>query len=153
VAGADLRRPFDSATTSMDQVILAGQDQVNSIEQLAFAGGLLVLAIPVSLVLVLWIPARLQFINRSRTLRGLVDSHADIELLGLRALSTQPIRQLARISPNPVGDLRSGNWPVVVALAELELGSVGLSVPPELRRRADPERDSAAATGAGEGPR
>lgn len=134
VAGPDLRRPFDSAATSMDQVVRAGQDQVTSIEQLAFVGGLLVLALPVFLVLALWLPARLRFVRTTRAMWGLVGGRADLELLALRALSTQPLRQLGQISPDPVGDYRAGKWPVVVALADLELGAIGMSVPPDLRQ-------------------
>lgn len=133
VAGEQLREPFDVAAGALGPVVEAARDQVRSIEQLAILVGLLVFALPAALVLLVWLPARVRFVRRSRELRTLLDSGADLDLVALRALATQPIRALARVGGDPVGDWRTGRWDAIVALAELELGSAGLGVPEALR--------------------
>lgn len=133
VAGAELRQPFDSVATTMDQVVLAAQDQVASIERLAVGCGVLAFLLPVALVVLMWLPSRVRFARRSEGLRRMGAGPEQLELLALRALATQPPDRLAAISADPVGDWRSSKWPVLVALAELELTSAGLAVPDELR--------------------
>jgi hypothetical protein len=135
VAGPELRRPFDSAVTTMDQIVVAAQDQVTTIERLAAGAGLLVFLLPVALVVLFWLPSRIRFARRSGALRRLGERPEDLELLALRALATQPPDRLAAISKDPVGDWRDRNWPVVVALAGLERASVGLPVPAQPRER------------------
>lgn len=139
VAGDELRRPFETASGSLDQIIGAAQDQVRTVENLALVCGLLVFVVPVATLLAFWLPGRLRFVRRSGAVEQLVDSGADLDLFALRAMATQPMHELARVSADPVGDWRAGRWPVIVALADLELRTVGLSVPEALRASV-PER-------------
>ncbi|MDO5498479.1 MAG: hypothetical protein Q4F67_02230 [Propionibacteriaceae bacterium] len=134
VAGGELRRPLDSAGISLDDLVTAAQDQVRTLEQLAWLSGSLLFVLPVALVLALWLPGRLRFVRQSTAVEKLIDADSDLELFALRAIATQPVRELARVSPDPVGDWRDGRWPVIVALADLELRSIGLRVPAELER-------------------
>ncbi len=139
MAGEQLRRPFDSAAGSLSPIVEASQDQVRTLEQLAVVLGLLVFVLPVALVLVVWLPVRLRFVRRSREVTALLGSGADLDLLALRALATQPVRGLARIDPDPLGQWRAGQWETIVALADLELASAGVSLPRALRD-SPPER-------------
>ncbi|WP_425309542.1 hypothetical protein AADG42_12510 [Ammonicoccus fulvus] len=135
VAGEQLRRPFDSAAGSMRPIVEASQDQVRTLEQLAVLLGLLAFILPVALVLTGWLPVRLRFVRRSREVTRLLDSGADLDLLALRALATQPVRTLARIDPDPLGQWRAGHWATIVRLADLELAEAGVGLPRELRDR------------------
>ena len=58
-----------------------------------------------------------------------IDESADLDLFALRAMANQPMHKLARVSPDPVRDWRSGDPDVVRALALLELRDGGLTPP------------------------
>ncbi|WP_432560474.1 hypothetical protein [Granulicoccus sp. GXG6511] len=133
VAGGELRKPFDAAGGSIDQVVAAAEDQVRTIERLAVLCGVLLFVAPVGLLLLVWLPARLRFVRRSTSMDRLLDSSSDLELLALRAMANQPVDELARISADPIGDWRAQQWPVIMALADLELRANGLQMPQELR--------------------
>lgn len=133
VAGGELRKPFESAGSSLDQVVVAAQAQVRSLEQAAVLGAVVVFVLPVALVLVPWLLSRVRFVQRSTAAQRLIDRGSGVELFALRAIVGQPASVLARISADPVGDWRAGRRPVIMALAELELGSLGIEVPPALR--------------------
>lgn len=139
VAGQELRRPFDSAAGSLDQIVAAANDQVQTLENLALLCGVLVFLMPVALVLAFWLPARIRFVRQSGAVQTLIDSGADLDLFALRAIATQPMHELAEVSADPVGDWRAGEWPVIVALADLELKTAGLRVP-KAARGAPPAR-------------
>lgn len=136
VAGEELRRPFVSASGSVDSIVAAADEQVRTLETLALIGGWLVFVIPVATVLLFWLPNRLHFVRRSRAIERLVDSGADLDLFALRAMAAQPLQELARISADPVGDWRAGRWDKIVQMADLELRTAGMQVPAGLRTTA-----------------
>ena len=131
--GEQLRRPFDSATASLGDLIGAADRQVAIIERVAALTGWLAFAIPVLVVLALWLPRRIAFYRRARAARAFLDSSADLDLFALRAMAVQPMHVLAAISPDPVAAWRAGDRAVITRLAEVELRSSGLRLPPELR--------------------
>lgn len=139
MAGGSLRRPFDSTAASLQPMIDATWDQVRMLEQLAVVLGLLVFLLPVLFVMALWLPARLRFAARAREMAVLLDSGADLDLLALRALATQPVRTLAGVDPDPLGRWRAGDWQTITVLADLELAAAGMTLPQELRD-SPPER-------------
>lgn len=128
--GAELRKPFDEAGGSLQRVISAADDQVASIERAGLLIGWLVFVIPVVLLVVVWLPARIRFFLRARAARQFLDSDADLDLFALRAMATQPMHVLARISDDPVGAWRSGDRATIHALAAVELRRSGLKPPP-----------------------
>ncbi len=130
--GEQLRQPFDAASGSLGELVDTANRQVASIERLAALLGWLVFLIPVTVVLAFWLPRRIRFYRRSRAAQVYLDSNADLDLFALRALSSQPLPVLARISPDPVAAWRSGDRTVINALAEVELGREGLRLPPGL---------------------
>lgn len=130
LAGAELRRPFDTAAASLNDVITAANQQVSTIEQVATVVAVLVVVMPVSVLLALWLPARWRFHRTSSAARRFIDSDADVDLFALRAMANQPMSELGRISDDPVGDWRAGDTRVVRALADLELRRSGLRLPP-----------------------
>lgn len=127
--GDQLRRPFDSAAQALSGLRDSAEQQVASIEQLATVVGWLVFVIPVAVVLARWLPGRVRFFLRARAAQRFLDSTADLDLFALRALATQPMQVLARISDDPVKAWRTGDSAVISQLAEVELRRSGLRLP------------------------
>lgn len=129
LAGGELRKPFDSAAGSMGDVVTAANQQVQTIEQVAVLVGILVVAIPVSLLVAVWLPRRLRFRAESVAARRFIDAPADLDLFALRAMANQPMASIARISDDPVAAWRAGDQRVIRELADLELRRSGLALP------------------------
>lgn len=127
--GDQLRRPFDAAAGSLGDLVASADHQAASIERLAAVMGWLVFLIPVTTVLLVWLPRRVRFVRRARAAQRFIDAQADLDLFALRAMANQPMHVLAAISDDPVAAWRSGDRRVIDALAELELRQAGLSLP------------------------
>jgi hypothetical protein len=132
LVGDDVRGPLDRAGQAAASLVRVGQEQQAAVGQLADLLAVLVVAFPVLLLLVTWLPLRLRSARRAGAAQRFLDSGADLDLFALRAMANQPMHVLARISDDPAGAWRRGDAPVVRRLAELELRSVGLR-PPRLR--------------------
>lgn len=111
LVGSELSTPFDSAAGTLDGIASSAADQVATIERVADIAGWVVLLIPVGIVLALWLPVRLRFFTTARATRRFIDASSDLDLFALRAMATQPMPALARISDDPVGAWRSGTGP------------------------------------------
>ncbi|MBO3089793.1 hypothetical protein [Cellulomonas dongxiuzhuiae] len=129
LVGDDARGPFTAAGGAADSIARAGVEVQQGASQLALLLGLLIAAVPVVLVVGLWLLLRVRFVRRSRAAGHILDSAADLDLFALRALATQPVRALARVSDDPAQAWRRGDPETVRALAALELGSLGLRAP------------------------
>jgi hypothetical protein len=127
--GDQLRRPFDAASGSLGDLVATADRSAADIERLATVAGWLVFLVPVTTVLVLWLPRRVRFVRRARAAQRFIDAAADLDLFALRAMANQPMHVLAAISDDPVGAWRSGDRRVIDALAEVELRQAGLSLP------------------------
>ena len=127
--GAQLRQPFDAASGSLTDVLAAANRQVAGVERLADLLGWLVFGIPVSIVVAGWLRRRIAFVVRARAAQRFLDSSADLDLFALRALASQPMHVLARISPDPVAAWRTGDATVIHKLADVELRRSGLRMP------------------------
>ena len=135
--GGQLRRPFDAATGSLGDLVTAADRQADSIDRFATLAGWLVFAVPVLLMIAYWLPRRIAFYRRARAAQTFLDSAADLDLFALRAMASEPLPVLARISPDPVGAWRAGDRRVIGRLAELELTRSGLRLPAALRQDLD----------------
>lgn len=133
--GEQLRRPFDSASGSLGDLVASAEQTVQTINRIAALAGWLAFLVPVGLLLASWLPRRLRYYRLAKAAQSFLDDEADLDLFALRAMATQPLHVLARISPDPVGAWRAGDRAVVDRLAELELRRDGLKLPDELRRR------------------
>lgn len=129
LVGDDLRKPFEGAGGAADQLAAAGRAQVEAVHTLANWLGLSVALIPILLVLIVHLPLRIRFVRRATAGQRFMDSSSDLDLFALRALTTQPLHVLARISDDPSGAWRRGDADVVRRLAELELKDNGLRPP------------------------
>jgi hypothetical protein len=133
VVGDTVRAPFDEAASAADRLADAGREQVATVERLALLLGLTVAAIPILLVCLIHLPRRLEFARRATAGARFVGADDDLDLFALRALTHQPLHVLARISDDPAGAWRRGDRHVTDRLAELELRSSGLRMPPGRR--------------------
>lgn len=127
--GEELRRPFDAASSSLGDLVATADRQVVIIDRLATVVGWLVFLIPVTTVLLVWLPRRIRFVRRAQAAQRFIDTAADLDLFALRALANQPMHVLAAISDDPVAAWRAGDRRVIDALAEAELRQAGLSLP------------------------
>lgn len=127
--GDDVRAPFTAAGGAADSIAQAGVEVQDGAMQVALLLGLTIAAVPILLVGAVWLAARVRFVSRARAARGILDSAADLDLFALRALATQPVRALARVSDDPANAWRRRDAGVVRALASLELRSLGLREP------------------------
>ncbi len=132
--GDQLRRPLDAASGSLGDLVATADRQAATIERLATVTGWLVFLVPVTTVLLLWLPRRVRFVRRARAAQRFIDASADLDLFALRALANQPMHVLAAISDDPVRAWRAGDRRVVDALAAVELRDAGLA-PPKLGPR------------------
>src|SRR6478609_5707624 len=135
-AGAGFGRSMDDASRTLRGVPVVGDqlhapfDLAAAAEHLALVLGWATALVPIILVAGAWFAWRLRFARHATAAQRLVDGDADVDLFALRAMSRQPLPRLARVSNDPVGAWRSGDRPVVRALAAIELKEAGLRPPP-----------------------
>jgi TRAP-type C4-dicarboxylate transport system permease small subunit len=146
-AGTGLRGTFDSAANSAGGLPLigdalakalhggsdagtkladAGRWQIEAVENLAWWMAAIIIALPVLALVVTWLPLRWRFTRRATAaarLRALGDEGLD--LLALRALTTQPLRRLASVGEVATG-WRQRDRDIIEELAGRELASHGL---------------------------
>jgi hypothetical protein len=130
IVGDSARAPFDQAADASGALADAGRAEVEAVEGLAFWLRLAVTLIPVLVVGAFFLPGRWRFVREATAGQKFVDAEADLQLFALRAMSNQPMHQLARVSDDPVAAWQRGDREVVHALAKLEMRSVGLRPPP-----------------------
>jgi hypothetical protein len=125
VVGNDLQGPFGRLAGVGQTLADAGATQQQVVHQLALWLGVLVAAVPVVTLLLAWLPRRVTWAREAGAASRLRLAGADLELFALRALANRPLRQLHRVTPDPAGALRAGDYE---ALADLELRALGLRV-------------------------
>jgi hypothetical protein len=130
--GGAVSAPFEGAAGAAANVAGAGrtvQDVVGTVATLAgvsTAGFLILLAV------LFWILPRLVWIRRAEAARMVLSDPDGVELLALRALATRKLSRLARIGDGLLPAWRRGDPEIVHALAELEMGRLGIRMPPRL---------------------
>jgi hypothetical protein len=133
LVGDELTAPFTKAAEAARSLADAGREQQQIVHNLALVLSLLLVAVPLALVLFLWLPLRVRWIRRAGVAAKVRDQPAGRDLLALRALASQPLNKLTRLGPDIAQSWRNGDAGAVDALAELELSRLGLS--PSGRRR------------------
>jgi len=132
VVGDELTSPFTGAADAARSLAGVGQQQQDVAADLALAMTVGLLVFPLGLVLLVWLPLRVRYARRAGAAATLRHSAAGRDLLALRALTNQPLRELTRIDPDAAQAWRRGDSSTVDALATLELRSLGLR--PQTRR-------------------
>jgi hypothetical protein len=127
VVGDQLKAPFGRLAGTGQTLADAGVTQQEVVHQLALWLGVAVAAVPVVALLLAWLPGRVSWVREAGAASRLRLDGADLELFAIRAVANRPLRQLHRVSPDPAGDLRAGEYE---ALADLELRALGLRARP-----------------------
>ena len=121
-----LTQAAGSGTTLQD----AGTSMAETVDKLAVGLGVATALVPIVPVLVLWLYARVRFVRNATRSQRFIDAGEDLDLFALRAMATQPMRALARVSDDPAGAWRRQDREVIRRLALLELRDQGLRPPP-----------------------
>jgi hypothetical protein len=133
LVGDQLTKPFNGAAEAARSLADAGRQQQEIVGTVALIMTLAALAVPLALVLFLWLPLRLRWMRRAAVAGAVRDQPAGRDLLALRALAGRPLNQLAKLGPDIAQSWRNGDASAVDALAALELRDLGLH--PSGRRR------------------
>ena len=126
LVGDDLTAPFNSAADAANSIAEAGREQQEIVDNLALTMALLIIAVPLALVLFLWLPKRLRWMRRAAVAAQVRNEPAGQDLLALRALASRPLNELAKLGPDIAQSWRNGDAEAVRALAALELKDLGL---------------------------
>ena len=127
VVGGELQGPFGRLAGVGQTLADAGATQQQVVHQLALWLGVLVAAVPIVALLLAWLPRRVAWAREAGAASRLRLAGADLELFAIRAVANRPLRQLHRVTPDPAGALRAGEYE---ALADLELRALGLRARP-----------------------
>ena len=127
VVGDELQDPFGRLAGVGRTLAAAGVTQQEVVHQLALWLGVVVAAVPIIALLLVWLPRRVTWIREAGAASRLRLDGADLELFALRAVANRSLRELYRVTPDPAGDLRTGEFE---ALADLELRALGLRAAP-----------------------
>lgn len=119
--------PFEGAAKAADQLRAAGEAQVEAVASIAIAVAIAVVVVPVLMWLMVYVPLRWRFIRKATSTQRFLEAGTGADLVALRAMATQPLHKIVKISHDPVRAWRDGDPDVVARLAELELKAVGLS--------------------------
>jgi hypothetical protein len=130
VVGDQLQDPFGRLAGTGRTLAEAGATQQEVVHHLALWLGVMVAAVPVAALLLVWLPRRVAWAREAGAASRLRMDAADLELFAIRAVANRPLRQLYRVTPDPAGALRTGEYE---ALADLELRTLGLRARPPRR--------------------
>ena len=128
VVGDQLQGPFGRLAGTGQTLAEAGATQQQVVHQLALWLGVAVAAVPVVVLLLAWLPGRVTWAREATAASRLRLDGADLELFAIRAVANRPLRQLHRVTPDPAGALKTGEYE---ALADLELRALGLRARPK----------------------
>jgi hypothetical protein len=126
LVGDELTAPFTRAAEAARSMADAGRQGQEIVGNLSLAIALLVVAVPLALILFVWLPWRLRWMRRAGVAGAVRDQPAGRDLLALRALATQPLNKLSKLGPDIAQSWRNGDASAVDALAALELRDLGL---------------------------
>lgn len=123
--GDALQSPFDAASDAGLQLQQAGQGQQDLVHRIAWWLGVLLALIPITLVLIRYLPSRLSWIREASAAHRLRIDASDLQLFALRAITNRPLHELRRACKDPAAAFAEGDYE---PLARFELASLGLSV-------------------------
>jgi hypothetical protein len=131
--GDDLAEQFAEAGGVGERIESAGREQQQVVRTLATVLGWTAGGLPAAYLLLRWLSNRLRFARLAGEARLLRGSDAGLDLLALRALAAQPLRQLMLLKDPPVSGWRAQDRDAVAALAALELHRLGVRAPSDPR--------------------
>src|SRR4051812_13683449 len=94
LVGDTVAKPFTALAATSRQLAQSAQAYQDSVERLAVLSGILVAAVPILLLLALWLPRRLAWVSEASAASRLVRrAPGAADLLAIRALARQPLQE------------------------------------------------------------
>lgn len=129
VVGEELAAPFGALSEAGGSVWGAGQAAQDAVDTLATTLAVVLVVLPVTWLLLHWLPWRLRYVREAGAAVRLVATGADLDVLAMRAAATAPLARLATLPPGTSAAWRAGNPAATRDLAALELHRLGLRLP------------------------
>lgn len=127
LVGGTLAKPFRALASSSGDLAASAQSYQDRVADVALLIGVMVAAVPVVLLLALWLPRRVAWVLEASAAHRLLQAGPGaVELLAARAVARQPLRRLSRLAPETVAGWRAGRPAATAELADLELAALGL---------------------------
>ncbi len=126
LVGGTLAQPFRDLAATSRSLADTAQSYQDTVERVATLAGVLVAAVPILLILIIWLPRRVAWVVEASAASRLMSSHASADLLAVRALARQPLRRLSQLGPDVVAGWKAGDPAATEELARLELDELGL---------------------------
>ncbi|MDQ4145565.1 MAG: hypothetical protein M3198_17850 [Actinomycetota bacterium] len=123
LVGRALSLPLDAAAGAGHSLQGAGSAQQEVVHTLAVWLGVLIAAIPISLVIARYVPRRVRWIREASAVQRLRLRAADLQLFALRAIASRPLYELGKATADPAAAFAAGEYE---ALAAIELQALGL---------------------------
>ena len=123
LVGDDIESGFERLAGAGDFLRSAGQAQQNAVHDLALWLGLLLALIPISIVVLFWLPRRFRWMREASAASRIRVDADDLHLFALRAIARRSLEELRAATPDPAKAYASGDYE---PLAALELQSLGL---------------------------
>src|SRR4051812_49036158 len=117
IIGPGIRPPFDAASGAGQLLAQAGQAQQDVVFTIATILGVAAAALPILVVLVIWLPKRIRFARRAGEAVAMARLADGPDLLALRAMMTANAKTLRAIDREPVDAWRRGDKRVMRELA------------------------------------
>ncbi|MCL1906438.1 MAG: hypothetical protein FWG08_00725 [Propionibacteriaceae bacterium] len=129
LVGRALESPLNNLGSTLAGLGDSTSQLISMIATVALVLFIVILAIPVIVYIYKWFPWRFRFVREATAGKKLMPAEASAELFALRALAHAPMRELAKITADPMGAWKRGDTQVIQALANLELELDGLALP------------------------
>ena len=129
ILGAVLSPPLNAFSDGLGSLVVTLQHYVRFVDVSSIVVATVVVVVPVAYYLWKWLPWRFTFVREATAGKKLLPAEASAELFALRAIAHAPMRELARITDDPMGAWRRGDEAVIRKLADLELRRDGLRLP------------------------
>jgi hypothetical protein len=124
--GDALADALGTGTGTGEALVDAGTAEIDRIESLAFWATVVLILLPLLVLLVTWLPARLRYAREAGAIVDLMRRGTHGDLLALRALTGRRVHRLTKLHIDPAGAWRRGDPDDIAALAQLELAEFGL---------------------------
>jgi len=129
VLGTVLSPPLNAFSSGLGSLVVTLQHYVRFVDVTSIVVATIVAVVPIAYYLWKWLPWRFSFVREATAGKKLLPADASAELFALRAMAHAPMRDLARITDDPMGAWKSGDEDVIRKLADLELRQDGLRLP------------------------
>jgi len=127
--GDFLAPPLSSFAQAMTSLVGTLQQFIRFVDISSIVFATIVFVVPFIYYVWKWFPWRFAFIREATAGKKLLPAQASAELFALRAIAHAPMRDLAKITTDPMGAWLDGDTATIRKLAALELARDGLKMP------------------------